>query len=77
MKLALMIDVPNTIPNESYVRVPSGSFEETLALAAKLGFDGVELLIDHPNVGNLRPPLECASTGGPGRAPMAESRAAP
>ncbi len=49
MKLALMIDVPNTVPNQSYVRVPSGSFEETLTLAAKLGFDGVELLIDHPD----------------------------
>jgi sugar phosphate isomerase/epimerase len=49
MKLALMIDVPNTIPNQSYVRVPFGSFDETLTLAARLGFDGVELLIDHPN----------------------------
>lgn len=48
MKLALMIDVPETIPDESYVRVPGGSFEETLSLAAEIGFDGVELLVDHP-----------------------------
>jgi D-psicose/D-tagatose/L-ribulose 3-epimerase len=64
MKLALMIDVPNTIPNESYVRVPSGSFEETLALAAKLGFDGVELLVDHPNRADLSSlPAALAKTG--------------
>lgn len=64
MKLALMIDVPNTVPNDGYVRVPGGSFEESLTLAAEMGFDGVELLIDHPDRADISTlPRALAQTG--------------
>jgi sugar phosphate isomerase/epimerase len=53
MKLALMVDAPNTIPGDGYVKVPAGSYMETLALAAELGFDGVEILIGHPETAEI------------------------
>lgn len=53
MKLALMVDAPNTIPGESYVKVPSGPYMETLGLAAELGFDGVEILIGRPETADI------------------------
>ncbi|MFZ0548370.1 MAG: sugar phosphate isomerase/epimerase family protein [Candidatus Promineifilaceae bacterium] len=64
MKLALMIDAPNAIPGDSYVKVPTGPYKETLALAAEMGFDGVEILIDHPDTNEFGALQEAAARTG-------------
>jgi sugar phosphate isomerase/epimerase len=44
MKLALMIGAPDMQGQGGYVAVPTGSFDQTVGAAARLGFDGVEVL---------------------------------
>lgn len=53
MKLALMIGTPDAIPGSGYVTVPTGAYADTLALAAALGFDGVEVLIGKPTAAEI------------------------
>lgn len=53
MKLALMIGTPDTVADSGYVTIPTGAFADSLALAATLGFDGVEVLIGKPNAAEI------------------------
>lgn len=53
MKLALMIGTPDAVPGSGYVTVPTGAYADSLALAAALGFDGVEVLIGKPTAAEI------------------------
>lgn len=53
MKLALMVGTPEMASEGGYVAVPTGSFQETIGRAARLGFDGVEIVAARRTAGDL------------------------
>lgn len=53
MKLALMVGAPDAIPGSGYLTVPTGPYDDSLALAADLGFDGVEILVGQPTAAEI------------------------
>lgn len=52
LNLALMIGTPEMEPG-GYVATPTGSFDETVSRAARLGFDGIEILASTRSAGDL------------------------
>jgi sugar phosphate isomerase/epimerase len=53
MKLALMIGGLDAAPGSGYLTIPTGSYADSLPLAAELGFDGVEVLVGKPTAGEI------------------------
>src|SRR6266852_2189092 len=53
MKLSLMIGAPDMLAEGGYVETPLGPFEETISRAARLDFDGVEILAAHRVAGDI------------------------
>ena len=52
IKLALMTGTPEMVSG-GYVAAPTGSFQETVSRAARLGFDGVEILASTRVAGDI------------------------
>jgi sugar phosphate isomerase/epimerase len=53
MKFALMVGAPDMMDEGGYVATPTGLFRETIERAARLGFDGVEILAARRVAGDL------------------------
>ena len=53
MKLALMVGPPDMAAEGGYVKTPIGAFDKTVARAAWLGFDGVEVLAGKRTNGDI------------------------
>jgi sugar phosphate isomerase/epimerase len=54
VKLALMIGAPDMAASSGYVAVPTGPYDETVRRAARLGFDGVEVLAAERSTGDVQ-----------------------